>query len=277
MVAISNVDNSFFMFFLFLFPGITQIECQNFSLKVVLTLLNAHLFKELLPKFTKKIKLFFREKVQVFIFGLSVGLLAGCLFFIFKLDSYVRKFDMRLLTQRQNVSEQIINPVMVEEISKKENSTRKPNLKKESGPSKNLSLISFNDINDSAYLKSDNYQVLKEELISVKNIYVKTLTPVEKIKTTDSLAASLAGVNNPAAEEFFMIEFWKTPLNSKGYKMTRSRLLLYGYPEKTDLALIKRNDSYYLRNNNLVYKINYSSEFKPLERSTETSVSGMFN
>ena len=219
----------------------------------------------------------FKEKLQVFVFGLSVGLLAGCLFFIFKLDSYVRKFDLSLLSQRQNVSEQLVNPK--EEINKdQEKSTEKQTYKKENTTiNKNQSLISFNDITDSSYINSDNYQVLKEELISVKNIYVKTITPVDKVSSADSLAASLAGVTTPAAEEFFMIEFWKTPLNSKGYKMTRSRLLIYGFPEKTDLALIKRNDNYYLRNNKMVYRLSYSSEFKPLERTSESEVAGMFN
>ena len=183
---------------------------------------------------------------------------------------------MNLLTQKQNVSEQVVNPNKTNEEDKvQDKSNNKPNIKKENTESdKNQSLLSFNDVTDSSYIKSDNYQVLKEELIAVKNIYVKTITPAEKISSTDSLAASLAGVTTPPAEEFFMIEFWKTPLNSKGYKMTRSRLLIYGYPEKADLALIKRNDNYYLRNNNLVYKLNYSSEFKPMERTTET---GIFN
>ncbi|MEO8762542.1 MAG: hypothetical protein ABI448_16710 [Bacteroidia bacterium] len=184
---------------------------------------------------------------------------------------------MNALTQKQYVSEQLVDPTKTNDAAKtqKEDIVAKTGAKKEN--TKNQSLVSFNDINDSSYIHSDNYQVLKEELISVKNIYVKTITPVEKINATDSLAASLAGVNTPSAEEFFMIEFWKTPLNSKGYKMTRSRLLIYGFPEKTDLALVKKNDTYYLRNNNLVYKLNYSSEFKPMERSSESDATTMFN
>lgn len=184
---------------------------------------------------------------------------------------------MNLLTQKQNVSEQLVSPKNDKENKTLEKSPVKTNTKKESSNNKNESVISFNDVTDSSYINSDNYQVLKEELIAVKNIYVKTVTPVEKISATDSLAASLAGVKTPPTEEFFMIEFWKTPLNSKGYKMTRSRLLIYGYPEKADLALVKRNDAYYLRNNNLVYKLNYSSEFKPLERTAESDVAGIFN
>jgi hypothetical protein len=91
------------------------------------------------------------------------------------------------------------------------------------------------------------------------------------------MIASLAGVSTPDEKEFFMIEFWKTPLNSKGYKMTRSRLLIYGYSENADVSIIKLNENYYLRNNSLVYKLNYSSEFKPLEREPDIDVAGKFN
>ena len=223
----------------------------------------------------------FRQKVPVFIFGVSVGLLAGCLFFLFKLDTYIRNFNLSLLNQKQNISEQVISPKKEEgdnQSKDKDTYKAKTEAKKESNTSsKNVSLISMNDITDSSYVNSENYQVLKEELISVKNLYVKTLTPEEKTSFADSLAASLAGVTNPPKEEFFMIEFWKTPLNSKGYKMTRSRLLIYGYPEKTDLALVKRDDNYYLRNNKMVYRLSYSSEFKPMERSNANDVAGMFH
>lgn len=218
--------------------------------------------------------------MPVFIFGVSVGLLAGCLFFLFKIDTYIRHFNLSLLNQKQNISEQVVSPKKEESDTKtKDNSSykSKADTKKENKASyNNQSLISLNDITDSNYVSSDNYHVLKEELISVKNLYVKTITPEEKTTPADSLAASLAGVNNPPKEEFFMIEFWKTPLNSKGYKMTRSRLLIYGYPEKGDLALIKRDDNYYLRNNKTIYRLNYSSEFKPLERNADNDIVAMF-
>ena len=221
----------------------------------------------------------FKEKLPVFIFGMSVGLLAGCLFFIFKLDSYVRNFNLSLLSQKQIISEQVISQQKENKEAKDiQNHPFKKEQKSESQNNRSHeSVISLNDINDSAYLHSDNYQVLKEELVSVKNIYVKTIIADEKQSPADSLAASLAGVHNPDPEEFFMIEFWKTPLNSKGYKMTRSRLLIYGFPEKNDLALIKWNDMYYLRNNHLIYRLNYSSEFRPMERSTEDDIVGKFN
>jgi hypothetical protein len=50
----------------------------------------------------------FREKVQIFVFGLSVGLLAACLFFIFKLDDFFRKIDFSVLNQKKNISEETV-------------------------------------------------------------------------------------------------------------------------------------------------------------------------
>lgn len=219
----------------------------------------------------------FRDKITPFTLGLSIGLLAACLFFIFKLDTYIQKIDISALTSKGKVSEEIIenkSEKPLAEKEKKETAHKKTEVQQEK---KNSTIISMNNVTDSSYTASETYRVLKEELQSVKNIYVKVVTPKEKTSPKDSLIASLAGVTMPDDKEFFMIEFWKTPLNSKGYKMTRSRLLIYGYNEGSDLQLVKDEEKYYLKNNNVIYALSYSAEFKPLERASETDLSGKFN
>lgn len=222
----------------------------------------------------------FREKITPFTFGLSIGLLAACLFFIFKLDTYLRKIDFSALNPKNKVSEEVvIGPGEKEKAGdKKENKApaKKTETQKEKKPG-NDSFVSMNNVSDSGYTESETYKVLKEELQSVKNIYVKVLSPKEKTNAKDSMIASLAGVSMPDDKEFFMIEFWKTPLNSKGYKMTRSRLLIYGFNEGDDLLLVKDADKYYLRNNKIVYSLSYSAEFRPMERANENEIMGKFN
>ena len=221
----------------------------------------------------------FREKITPFILGLSLGLLAACLFFIFKLDDYIRKIDFTSLNQKNKVTEETVNPKNQTADSEK-NKEEKPAYKKTEGGTEKKSansFISVNNITDSTYNESENYRVLKEELQSVKNIYVKVVSPKEKTSSKDSMIASLAGVTMPDDKEFFMIEFWKTPLNSKGYKMTRSRLLIYGFNEASDLQLVKDADKYYLKNNNIIYSLSYSAEFKPMERITEGPILDKFN
>jgi hypothetical protein len=221
----------------------------------------------------------FREKITPFTFGLSIGLLTACLFFIFKLDDYIRRIDFSSLAQKSRVTEQVVKPAAEKETEKAEKNEKPAHKKSEPVQEKRETepFISVNNITDSAYAESETYRVLKEELQSVKNIYVKVLNPAAKTTSKDSLVASLAGITLPDDKEFFMIEFWKTPLNSKGYKMTRSRLLIYGYNEGKDLQLVKDDERYYLRNNNVIYNLTYSAEFKPLERANETEVSGKFN
>lgn len=218
----------------------------------------------------------FRDKITPFTLGLSIGLLAACLFFIFKLDTFIQKIDISALTSKEKVSEETVDNKSEKTVPEKEKKEVQPK-KVETQPEKKSPVVSMNNVTDSSYTSSETYRVLKEELQSVKNIYVKVLTPKEKTSSKDSLIASLAGITVPDDKEFFMIEFWKTPLNSKGYKMTRSRLLIYGYNEGSDLQLVKADDKYYLKNNNVIYSVTYSAEFKPLERANEAELSGKFN
>ncbi|HXB41030.1 MAG TPA: hypothetical protein VNZ49_10845 [Bacteroidia bacterium] len=221
----------------------------------------------------------FREKITPFTLGLSLGLLAACLFFIFKLDDYIRRIDFTSINQKNKVTEETVNPKDEKEKPENTREEKASGKKTETMQQKKStdSFISVNNITDSSYNESETYRVLKEELQSVKNIYVKVVGPKEKNDNKDSLIASLAGVTMPDEKEFFMIEFWKTPLNSKGYKMTRSRLLIYGFNEAADLQLVKDADKYYLKNNNIIYSLSYSAEFKPLERANETEIAGKFN
>jgi hypothetical protein len=121
----------------------------------------------------------------------------------------------------------------------------------------------------------EKISVLKEELVGVKNIKVRGAEPEKKNKI-DSLASVVSGIYESGFSEFLVVEFWKTPLNSKGYKMSRNKIVLYGLPEQ-NVDVVKLNDSYYLKNNNLVYKLSYSNEFRKMERVNETSILDRMN
>lgn len=208
-----------------------------------------------------------KDKLQIFLLGLTTGLLIGTLFFLFKLDDYVKRIDLSVL--------QNLNPVKESksEDRPEETTTNKTENKKSGQEKKSKSENSetseakyvYSNQSDSIRGNEEIYNVLKEELISVKNLNVKTIGTPE-VNQKDSLLAAMAGIKAENPDDFFMIEFRKTPLNSKGYKMTRQRILIYGYEEKKDLAVIRKEDEYFLRNNNTYYKIAYSAEFKPMEK-----------
>lgn len=216
----------------------------------------------------------FRDKIAPFTFGLSIGLLAACLFFIFKLDTYISKINLTNLAPKTAVSEEVAAPGVNEKKTSQTKRAKTPK-REEKKPDKEQDMAGLAESStDSTQAAAETYRVLKEELQSVKNIPVKVIGPVEKDRK-DSLIASLAGVSAADDKESFTIEFWKTPLNSKGYKMTRSRLLIYGFNEGKDLQLVKEADRYYLKNNDVVYALSYTAEFRPLERAPEAE--GKFN
>src|ERR1700745_1722167 len=91
----------------------------------------------------------FRDKITPFTLGLSIGLLAACLFFIFKLDTYIQKIDISALTSKEKVSEQVVEP-------KNENipvQIKEPLHKKQevAQEKKTSPLVSMDNVTDSAY------------------------------------------------------------------------------------------------------------------------------
>ena len=208
----------------------------------------------------------FKYKIPPFVFGVSIGLLVGIAFFIFKIDDYVKRFNKPTIDDIKITEQTIINTVG---DSKKEPSTTN---KKNTINTKNSPNINYTEID--ALLKEEAINVAQEELLSVKNIKVINLDNESK---KDTLTGQLAGVTNAEFPNLFFVEFWKTPLNSKGYRMTRNRVILYGLSDFSSITIYKVDDSYYLKNDDVVYKISSGTEFKPMELVNDSDLLAKIN
>lgn len=208
----------------------------------------------------------FKYKIPPFVFGVSIGLLVGIAFFIFKIDNYVKKFSKPNIDDIKITEQTIINS---KGDSKKEttSSTKKNTINTSNSP-----IINYNEID--ALLKEDNLKVAQEELLSVKNIKVINL---DNESTHDTLTGQLAGITHTEFPNLFFVEFWKTPLNSKGYRMTRNRVILYGLSDFSSITIYKVDDNYYLKNDNIVYKISSGTEFKPMELVNDSNLLAKIN
>lgn len=207
------------------------------------------------PKYFMK----FKYKIPPFVFGVSIGLLAGVAFFMFKIDDYIKKINKPSI---DNIK--IVEQTVSEEKNKEKESRREDATKQEHKPSintKNSPNINYSEV-DELLKDEEAIKVAQEELLSVKNIKVINLD----VKTKkDTLMGQLAGVTSSDYPNMFFVEFWKTPLNSKGYRMTRNRVILYGLSDFSSITIYKVDDNYYLKNDDLVYKISAGTEFKPME------------
>ena len=206
----------------------------------------------------------FKYKIPPFVFGVSIGLLVGVAFFIFKIDGYLKKFNKPNIDNIKIVEQSVSNTSIDKEKTKTDKKTK---INTKNSPSINYSEVD-------ALLKEDEFKVAQEELLSVKNIKVIDLDGLQK---RDTLTGQLAGVTNKDYPNLFFVEFWKTPLNSKGYRMTRNRVILYGLSDFSSITIYKVDDNFYLKNDDLVYKISSGTEFKPMEQVHDSDLLAKIN
>jgi hypothetical protein len=133
--------------------------------------------------------------------------------------------------------------------------------------------INYSEV-DQLLNDDEDFNIAKEELLSVKNIKVIDL---DASKKQDTLVGQLAGVINTSFPNLFFVEFWKTPLNSKGYRMTRNRVILYGLSDFSSITIYKVDDNFYLKNDEFVYKISAGTEFKSLEIVSDSELLAKIN
>jgi len=205
-----------------------------------------------------------KRKLPAFIFGVSIGLLVGIGFFIFKFDDYFKRMRSGR-TEKIKIIEQTVS----EEKGKPRRERREPG--KPINTSKSPE-INYAEV-DKLLKEEEGITVAKEELVSIKNVKVIDLDNTPK----DTLTGQLAGVSSDEYPYVFFVEFWKTPLNSRGYRMTRNRVILYGLSDFSNVTIYKVDDNYYLKSEEQVYKLSVGTEFKPMERVSDSSLLARIN
>ncbi len=208
----------------------------------------------------------FKYKIPPFVFGVSIGLLVGVAFFMFKIDDYIKKIN-RPNTDNIKIVERTVSEKPVEK-QEKSRTDKKTTINTKNSPNINYSEV------DALLKEEETINVAQEELLSVKNIKVINLDLKSK---KDTLTGQLAGVTSSDYPNLFFVEFWKTPLNSKGYRMTRNRVILYGLSDFSSITIYKVDDNYYLKNDDVVYKISSGTEFKPMELVSDTELLAKIN
>ncbi len=207
-----------------------------------------------------------KRKIPAFVFGVSIGLLVGIGFFILKLDDYFDKLKSASSSQVKIIEQ----PVKQEETDKEEVEEEEKNRFKIN--TKISPYTNYKEV-DSLIKEDPAINLAKEELISVKSIKLIDLDNVSK----DTLAVNLAGVNQSNDNDLFFVEFRKTPLNSKGYRMTKNRIMLYGFSDFSSLNIYKVDDVFYLKSEDHVYRVSINADFMPMEKVSNTDLLARIN
>jgi hypothetical protein len=207
----------------------------------------------------------FKRKIPTFIFGVSIGLIIGIGFFVFKITDIFNNLK-DAAKEQITVIQQPVKNVKEESDGKKKNKERfKINLG-------NTTKVNYREV-DSLIKEDSRLNVATDELLSVKNVKI---IHIGDESAQDTTAAKNAGVDNTNSNLYF-VEFWRTPLNSKGYRFSKNKVMLYGFMDYTNVSLYQLDNEFYIKCTDQVYKLQYGTEFKQLERVVDTDLLAKIN
>jgi hypothetical protein len=125
-------------------------------------------------------------------------------------------------------------------------------------------LILIEDIDTTA--SEEDIKIRTEKMVGYRWLTVDVL---EQFAEKDSLIKEMLDINDKMPTRL-KVEFWESPLNFSGYKLSRSKLVLYGMPSQLEYKLYRRLDKYYLSTQSFYYSLKETEEFLPyLEVSKE--------
>jgi hypothetical protein len=192
-----------------------------------------------------------KRKIGPFVFGVSVGLIIGVAIFVFKINDLFLKLK-ESSGEKVTVIEQPVKNVPAKEERPARNERFRIHVRKTPRPN-------YREV-DSLIASDADINVAREELLTVK--HVKPIRIDDNASAKDSTGAP---ARETSPSDFYFVEFWKTPLNSRGYRFTRNKVMLYGFPDY-NILLYELDNTYYLKANDQVYRLFPGGDFRQLER-----------
>lgn len=213
----------------------------------------------------------FGNRLQVFLLGLLFGIVLSGGFFLLKLDDYVKDFALNNPLVNQDKDE---DEVVVED--EKGDKPVKPK-KDVTSVTDGNDVIDVTDSTDEATsvdttTSSDNGNseivVRTNELLGEK---IVALVNLDGTKAIDSIRSKEAGIKEDPGKSV-TIEFWQSPLNYKGYTLSRSRLVLFGFATDESVSLYRMDNMMFMKTNGGVFRLENTADFRQLERVTDEAL-----
>lgn len=220
-----------------------------------------------------------------------LGLLVGGGFFILKLDDYFAELNFyKQLSQKQEKTTE-------ERTEDKAVGKSKENQSKSKMPYKPISTagtvdttrkestvlrtnVDSSGIGDTVRLAmaegntntNENIVVRKDELLATRQVGMENISVNANDK--DSLLQKVSGIRDDKniVKQSMNVEFWRSPINYRGYKMAKNKIVLFGVAEQDDVKLYHLEEGHYIKLQQGVYKIDYTNDFRQFERINDESI-----
>ena len=132
--------------------------------------------------------------------------------------------------------------------------------------------------------KTDTLPVEENIIVKQDQLLISAALPVEdksEMKEKDeSMTSSAVEKLNPAADlpeeekhaSSFQVEFWVSPINYRGYKMSKNKIILFGIEEPDAVKLYRTNDGIYMTYLKEFYHLYESLEFVSYQKLKESEI-----
>ncbi len=237
-----------------------------------------------------------RPKLSFFILGMFFGALCGgILVYYNSVITNENKISVNLIPQ---IVEQVIgvinnksensNDTLSNKINKEQNllindstHTNSNNDLSQNTNEQNLATEYDSIVADSS-INAESINIKQEELLISKELIISSLEPNVHTKPSksDSLLAVVSGTKDEskkANQQKIMVELWKSPINYKGYQASKNKIIMFGFTEIQDIKLYSSKNNLYLKHNESVYFIDFSSDFSSYERVSDTNILNQIN
>ena len=227
-----------------------------------------------------------------FISGLVLGVLAGAGFFVLKMNNVLKGGNILEKSKDTTSIHQQANNTLTEQKNEKEikkyidekDTTQKMMNSAEMLAAKYSKEVPINKVMAEAdsllketsstnihHQTKDVFIVRKDELLDIRTLEVLNLQQNEISNPSDSLLQKVSGIKDQKKNIIasFKIEFWQSPINYKGYKMSKNKIVLFGIQPEESIKLYLLNENIFMKLNQNVFKMSYTDDFKQLEKESD--------
>lgn len=217
-------------------------------------------------------------KILLISVGLLLGIILGGLIVYFALGGSVKNiyvFNQPSKEKEENAAKeqkteeakdkkekapsQVVIKYLKKDDSNKEDDIDETSLTENDSIIKNKNLSVVNSTSE-----DEEIIVRKDELIFSEMLMVINLDTI-KNNSGDSLAKSAANIKEPAINQLYQVEYWKSPLNYRGYKFSKNKLVVYGIEYLDKGHIFRWKENFYFKANGIVYALEKTPEFKSFE------------
>ncbi len=210
-------------------------------------------------------------KTISFISGILIGVFAGLGLFFLVLIGFnpLRLFSDSNAGQTQDTLVDLRkNPVEPFVKLSKQNTETAPaeiieNAQDSLAPINQLDSISSSEITNSDY-NSEDIIVKRDELIESRLLKLTLVNRNAAKGKTDSLISVFQGSSSQSPE--YRIEFWRSPINYRGFKFVRNAIVTFGLDPNESSRLFQLEDKFYLKHGILVYRLFLTEKFEPFSK-----------